>query len=316
MKKQIILLLSFAVLFAAYSFVQAQQKKPYTPQPIAKYKELRELFPELTDIEIEKSVNISRQDENIELMNAVLIYLEKRKLIKQNKKLPPIFFVYSNTSNALDDAGGMYYSSKNIMVIDATALNLSEKAQKSWRMAINFVNLAPIMAHELMHYEDFINTSVHHIYSWDARALSEWNAYKRSEKVVADLMKMDKAEIREAIPIAGFYDSLHSIENYCSDMRKHYRKSIDAAEIFLNNEDKICEMTGLDKDGFKMLSFSPKRKLNKKNESHIITVESDLYGFKQTFIFNINILTGEIKNMNNPVEMESFRKKAKRIKWN
>lgn len=184
--------------------------------------------------------------------------------------------------------------------------NLPLNAQKT----IDFVSFASIICHELMHYEDFSGSS--EINSADADALSELNAYKKSEKVIEYFMKMPEAEADEIIPIPGFYKYMQRFEEYFLNIRKNYIKIVDAAEIFMANEKKICDMLGLDKNKFKMLSFFPQIVFNAKNGGHIIRVASFFLDLPQRLVFEINILSGTLKLENGQNEIKIFKEEAKK----
>ena len=182
---------------------------------------------------------------------------------------------------------------------------------KNMQLAVDFVTFASIIGHELMHYEDLVNKS--QIYNMDSAALNELNAYKRSEKILEYFIGMAKAEADEVISIPGFYESIQKLEDYFVNMRKNYIKIVDAAEIFLNNENKICETLGLDKNKFKMLSFVPRIVFNAKNGGHIVNIESKFLDLPYRLLFEINIISGTIKLLNSPAEIAAFKKDAKKV---
>ncbi|MDR1195723.1 MAG: hypothetical protein LBL00_04505 [Endomicrobium sp.] len=315
-KIRILIVLSAAALFFnCISFAGLQKETPYSPPSAKKYAELKGIFSGLTAGEIEKSINIANRPEMTDIVNNILIYLKYKKLVKQTKKLPPIFFLYSKQNNVLNYAGGLYFDVENIIVLNANLLLTNNIAPnnlpKNMQQAVDFVTFASIISHELMHYEDLINES--EVYNMDSAALNELKAYKRSEKVIEYFTKMTKAEADEIIPIPDFYNSVQLLEKQFIDIRKYYIKLINAAEIFLNNEDKIRETLGLDKDKFKMLSFSPKVLFNSKDGGHIVKIESSFLNFAQNLFFEINILSGTLKILNSPDEIKKFRENAKNI---
>lgn len=313
--KKIIVLLLIPVFFNATLFAGLQRETPYSPPSPQQYRELKKFFPDLTDAEIEKSIKISKKQNVTDIINNILVYLKYKKLIKQTKKLPPIFIVYSKSSNILSYVGGLYYDVENIIVLNANLFHTDgihpNNLPKHMQQAVDFVTFAAIIGHELMHYEDLINES--EIYNMDGAILNEWKAYKRSEKIIEYFMKMPKEEADEVIHIGGFYESVQRFEEHFINMRRHYIKIIDAANIVLNNEDKICKKLGLDKEKFKMLSFSPRIIFNEKNGGHIVKVESHFLNLQYRIFFETNIISGELKFINTPEEIKKFKEEAANI---
>lgn len=316
MKRIIMTVLITAAVFSGAVYSDGlREERPYSPPSPQKYRLLKKYFPALTGREITKSANISSRPEFTNLINGILVYLRYKKLIKQTKILPPIFLLYSDNNSALTFAGGLYYDSGNIIILNAnnfyTGGIIANNLPENMRAALDFVTFASIIGHELMHYEDLANKSkLQHI---DGAALSEFNAYKRSEKIIEYFVKMTKAEADEIIPIENFYESVRQFEDYFNDIRKNYIKIVKAAEIFLKNEQKICAMLGLDKDKFKMLTFFPAIVFNAKNGGHIIKVESGFLDLNYKLLFEINIISDSIKTLNAPKEIEAFKKEAQRI---
>ncbi len=307
-------LLISSVLLNASAYAGLQKQTPYAPPSEKQYWELKSVFKNISDKDIEKSIRISQKRENIDLINNILVFLQYKKLIKQTKKLPPIFLVYSD-NGILTHKGGVYYDNKNIIILNANMLAANGqygKLQKNLQTAVDFVTIAPILSHELMHYEDYVNASS--IPNMDGFALSEWKAYKRSEKTIEYFLKMTKAEADEIMPVDRFYDLLQHLEEYMTDMRKNYIKSVDAADIFLNNENKICKTFAINKDMFKMIGFFPLLQFNAKNGGHIVLVDSDLFNIPMPLKFSINILNGELKVLNSSAEIEAIKTRTKNIK--
>ncbi|MCL2144305.1 MAG: hypothetical protein FWH43_02235 [Endomicrobia bacterium] len=308
-----LIILSFLSHGAETAGLQGQ--RPYAPPSEKQFRELKEVLPGLSDSDIEKSIKITKSPENIELINNILVFLHYKKLIKQIKKLPPIFLIYSDNKNVLVFKGGIYYDNKNIIILNANMLakNIENgKMPANMRKTIDFVTFSTILSHELMHYEDYLEVSEY--YNMDAFVLSEWKAYKRSEKSIDYFLKMNKAEADEIIPIPDFYNYTQMLEDYFTDMRKNYIKIVTAADIFLNNENKICGTFGISKDMFKIIAFFPQLQFNVKNGGHIIKAESNLMNFSQMLKFNINILTGQLDILNTPAEIEAIKNQAKNIK--
>lgn len=316
MRKIILTVLTAAAVFSGEIFAGGlREERPYSPPAPQKYRLLKKYFPALTEKEIKKSANISRRPEFTDLINDILVYLRYKKLIKQTKILPPIFLLYSDNNSALTFAGGLYYDSGNIIILNAnnfyTGGIIANDLSENERAALDFVTFAAIIGHELMHYEDLVNKS--ELQQLDGAALNEFNAYKRSEKIIEYFLKMPKAEADEIIPVENFYESVRKFEDYFNDIRKNYIKIVKAAGIFLKNEQKICATLGLDKDKFKMLTFFPAIVFNAKNGGHIIKVESGFLDLKYRLLFEINIISGSVKALNAPKEIEAFKKEAREI---
>lgn len=308
-------MLSILMFFAVTSFADLQKETPYKPPLKKEYVKLKKFF-NISDAEIERSVTIAQDQDIKDLINQILVYLKYKKLIKHTNKLPPIFLIYSDGDKILPFQGGRYYDIENIILINANKLytnnimpnNLPLDAQKT----VDFVSLASTICHELMHYEDFFDASLS-IDDSDADVLSELNAYKKSEKVIEYFMKMPEAEAEEIISIAQFYLHMQRLEGYFLNMRKNYIKIADAAEIFVNDEKKICEKLGLSKNQFKMLSFHPHIVFNAKNGGHIINAESFFLDLPQRLLFEINILSGTLKIKNSAAEIKKFKEEAAKI---
>ncbi|MCL2334563.1 MAG: hypothetical protein FWC57_00685, partial [Endomicrobia bacterium] len=178
--------------------------------------------------------------------------------------------------------------------------------------AIDFVDFSAILSHELMHYEDSLK--VIEVKNMEPFALSERKAYKISEKSLDYFLKMPKAEAEEIIPVADFYNSMQALDEYFTDMRKNYIKAEQAADIFLNNEEKIRKTFGIDKKMFKLIPFLPQLQFNAKNGGSVMRVESYFLNFPQTLKFNIDTLTGTLDILNTPEEVEEIRVQAKNVK--
>ncbi|MDR1695404.1 MAG: hypothetical protein LBR69_02050 [Endomicrobium sp.] len=299
---------------AAYAALQGQT--PYKPPSEKQFRELKKIFPDFSAKDIEKSINLSKNPEKIDLINNILVFLQYKQLVKQIKKLPPIFLIYSENNQILDYKGGLYFDNGNIILLNANMLMENgpqrDELPKHIQAAVDFVVFSAILSHELMHYEDFLN--VNDIEKMDSSALSELNAYKRSEKTVDYFIKMPEAEADELIPIPYFYKSIQMGTEYFTDMRKNYIKSAQAADIFLNNESKIRKTFAIDKEMFKMISFLPHLQFNAKNGGHIIKFESDLFNFPQKLKFSINILTETLDILNTPKEIAAIKEQAKNVK--
>jgi len=314
-KKITAVLLFLCIIFCGTAFAGLQGQRPYKPSSQKQYSQLKDIYPDISDGEIAKSVKISQNPANTELINNILVFLNYKKLVKQIKKLPPILWVYCENNRLLGFRGGAYYDNKNIIILNANLLmaysEQRNKIPKYAQDAIDFIAFSSILSHELMHYEDFLE--VGSINNMDAFSLSEWKAYKRSEKTLEYFLKMSEAEANELIPIENFYKSVQVLEDYFTDMRKNYIKIVDAADIFLNNEDKICKTFGMDKNMFKILPFYPQIQFNAKNGGHIIRIDAPLLDFAQTLKFSVNILTGNIDILNPPQEIEAVKRQAKNV---
>ncbi|MCL1972705.1 MAG: hypothetical protein FWG57_06950 [Endomicrobia bacterium] len=315
-KKIAAVLLVLSIICCGAAFAGLQKRTLYAPPSEKQFRELKEIFPNFSDKDMEKSIKLAREQENIDIINNILAFLQYKNLIKQTKKLPPIFMIYSDNNGILAYNGGMYSDNKNIILLNANMLmaNSAEqnKMPKHMQDAIDFVAFASILSHELMHYEDFASAT--EIRDADSFVLSELKAYKRSEKTLEYFLNMSEAEADEIIPIRDFYKSIRMFEEYFTDMRKNYIKMADAAKIFLNNENKIRKTFGIDENMFKMLPFYPQLQFNVKNGGHIVRTESNLLNIAQPLKFNINILTGNLDILNTPQEIEAIKKQAKNIK--
>ncbi|MCL2389941.1 MAG: hypothetical protein FWD54_07075 [Endomicrobia bacterium] len=303
-----------SVFYCGAAYAGLQKQAPYKPPSEKQFRELQTIFPNFSDKDIEKSIKLSKNPENIDLINDILIFLQYKGLIKQTKKLPPIFLIYSENNQILAYKGGMYYDNENIILLNANLLMANNKQQelpKNIQDAIDFVVFSSILSHELMHYEDFLE--VKDVQNMDAFALSEWKAYKRSEKTLNYFLKMSKAEADELIPISGFHNTIQVGEEYFTDMRKNYIKMAQAADIFLNKKDKILKTFGIDENMFKMISFFPQLQFNAKYGGHIIRLESNLFNFGQKLKFDVNILTGALDILNTPQEIKAIKDQAKNI---
>ena len=317
MLKKITALFIISILFYCDSTAYAwfQKQKPYTPPSEKQYKELRPLFVNFSSQDLEKSINISKSAENIDLINNILVFLQHKKLIRQTKKLPPIFLIYSQNNQVLSYKGGSYSDNKNIILLNANLLMANTQQRqnipKNIQAAIDFVVFSSILSHELTHFEDFLE--VKEVENMDSFILSEQKAYEKAEKTIDYFLKMTKAEADEIIPIPQFYDSMQIAEEYFINIRKNYIKMVQAADILLNNENKVCKTFGIDKNMFKMITFLPHVQFNAKYGGHIVRIESNLFNFQQTLKFDINTLTGIVSILNPPKEIEAIRKQAKNI---
>ena len=316
MFKKITALFIISILFycgAVYAGLQKQ--RPYTPPSEKQYKELKAIFANFSDQDLEKSINISKNAENIELINNILVFLQYKKLIRQTKKLPPIFLIYSQSNQVLNYKGGLYSDNKNIILLNANLFmeNTQQRQNipKNIQAAIDFVVFSSILSHELTHYEDFLEPK--EVELMDSFTLSEQKAYKKAEKTIDYFLKMTKAEADEIIPIPQFYDSIQTAEEYFINIRKNYIKMAQAADMLLNNENKICKTFGIDKNMFKMIAFLPHVQFNAKYGGHIVRIESNLFNFPQTLKFDINTLTGTVSILNPPKEIDAIKEQAKNV---
>ena len=306
----------FSLFWSGAAYAGLHKQTPYTPPSAKQYGQLKKIFPNFTDKDIEKSIKLSKKRENIELINNILIFLKYKGLIKGTEKLPPIFLAYSANDDILTYKGGLYFDNKNIIVLNANLLmaNSGQRGQipANAQTAIDFVDFSAILSHELMHYEDSLK--VIEVKNMEPFALSERKAYKISEKSLDYFLKMPKAEAEEIIPVADFYNSMQALDEYFTDMRKNYIKAEQAADIFLNNEEKIRKTFGIDKKMFKLIPFLPQLQFNAKNGGSVMRVESYFLNFPQTLKFNIDTLTGTLDILNTPEEVEEIRVQAKNVK--
>lgn len=309
---------AFAFLFGVYSLASAglQKDTPYNPAPAKEYHAMKKYFPPITENELKKSISVSQNPELIKLINDILIYLKYKKIIQNKKPLPPIFLLYYEDNRGMPFTGGFYSSSDNFIALNANFFYTSaikpNNLPKNIRAALDFVSYAVILGHEIKHYEDDMKNA--ETLCGEGSALSEYNAYKRSEKILEYFMKMSKGEADEVIDIPGFYNSMQFYEDFFLNMRKYYIKLADAAKIFLNNEQKIINTLAIDKNKFDCLTFFPHVVFNAKDEGHIIEASSYLCDIPYSLIFEINLISQTLEIVNSPQEIKQFKKEAQKIK--
>ncbi|MDR1941630.1 MAG: hypothetical protein LBQ47_04830 [Endomicrobium sp.] len=298
--KKILAAACLAVLFVSFSFALEQRYKPPSEKS---YEAVLSVLPKLSRAELKLSRQIAAKPANIKLINDIISFIQYRNLINPEIKIPPIYFVFSNENKELRYQGGVYFSGKKIILLNASIINADPKYE-----AFNFIHFSSILAHEIKHHEDNVlkTKPVSHIES-------EKNAYAQSVKVLDAFLRMNE-DAADTVPIENFYNIVQYAREYIINMRKNYLLIDKAANALLKNKKKICAAFGIDGEIFNLLNFNPEIQFNAKNGGHIVIVESYISDRLQRLRFSINTISDEVEIINTPKEINLFKKQAKNIK--